>query len=281
VADTIFADVSEFQVPVDDSYPYEVLSIRTSDGTYRDHNFARNYAWMRRALDDGRLACGIIYFYWRPNWQQSVATHQDMINDNGGLHPKTILMIDVERGGNPSGDFSDALNATDDALSAWTGDPRRVIAYGNTYDLNSMWRNRRENQFIVAAYGSNPDFPGKIAHQYTDGQGYGGGLPEGCPPFGRCDMNSADGVTPQQFAASCGIDSAPPPPPPPPSGGTPVSSPIAIPMPDDPDAQTADMWLQYLTRWDFLGGRTPVEALGAACAKLGVPGCYDKLEQPD
>lgn len=45
-----------------------------------------------------------------------------------------------------------------------------------------------------------------MAHQYTDGQGYGGGLPEGVPPFGRCDMNSADGLTPQQFAQACGIE---------------------------------------------------------------------------
>ncbi len=48
-------------------------------------------------------------------------------------------------------------------------------------------------------------YPGKVAHQYTDGQGYGGGPPEGAPPFGRCDMNSADGLTAQQFAQACGI----------------------------------------------------------------------------
>ena len=215
--DTLFADVSEFQTVVDDSYPYSVLSIRTSDGTYRDHNFAANYAWMRAALDSGRLTMGIVYFYWRPNWQDAIATHQDMVNAGGGPHPRIVSMIDVERGGNPAGDFSDALNATDDALSAWLGDPRRVIAYGNTGDLNGMWSNRREDQFIVAGYGSNPTFPGKIAHQYTDGNGYGGGLPEGCSPFGNCDMNSADGLTATALAAACGINSTAPPSPPPPS----------------------------------------------------------------
>ena len=56
---------------------------------------------------------------------------------------------------------------------------------------------------------ANPPYPGKVAHQYTDGQGYGGGLPEGCPPFGNCDMNSADGLTPQQFASACGIAPVP------------------------------------------------------------------------
>jgi hypothetical protein len=50
---TLFADVSEYQVPVDASYPYQVLSIHLSDGTYQDHNFAANYAWTRGALDSG------------------------------------------------------------------------------------------------------------------------------------------------------------------------------------------------------------------------------------
>ena len=59
-----------------------------------------------------------------------------------------------------------------------------------------------------ASYGSNPGYPGKIAHQYTNGEGYGGGLPEGCPPFGKCCMDSADGLTPEQYAAACGIGAA-------------------------------------------------------------------------
>ena len=53
---------------VDDSYPYLVLSIRVSDGTYRDRHFAANYAWMRKALESGKLAFGIVYTYVRPNW---------------------------------------------------------------------------------------------------------------------------------------------------------------------------------------------------------------------
>lgn len=200
--DTLFADVSEFQCPVDDSYPYRVLTIRSNDGTYQDHHFAQNYAWCKAAADAGRLDAFIVYFYWHPNWLDGVNTMKAMV---GEPHPKMIAMIDVERGENPDGDFSDALNATDDALVQWLGDPRRVIAYGNPGDLNSMWPNRREDQLVVASYGSNPDYPGKLAHQYTDGNGYGGGLPEGCSPFGHCDMNSADGFSPEQFAAACGI----------------------------------------------------------------------------
>jgi hypothetical protein len=58
---------------------------------------------------------------------------------------------------------------------------------------------------VVAAYGYNPPYPGKVAHQCTDGSGFGGGLPEGAPPFGRRDMNSADGLTVVEFGRACGI----------------------------------------------------------------------------
>ncbi|MEZ0365519.1 hypothetical protein ACAG26_17695 [Mycobacterium sp. pUA109] len=206
MVNTLFADVSEYQVPVDDSYPYQVLSIRVCDGTYQDHNFARNYAWMRTALDSGRLTFGIVYTYVRPNWQANANTVQSMLNANGGLHPRVALMLDVESGGNPAGDGSAWINDLYWNLAGYAGAPARIIGYGNLYDLNSMWRSKPAGlRLIIAAYGSNPPYPGKVAHQYTDGTGYGGGLPEGCPPFGRCDMNSADGLSPTQFAAACGI----------------------------------------------------------------------------
>lgn len=220
-ADTLFADVSEWQRPVDDSYPYRVLTIRSNDGTYRDKNFATNYAWMRRALDSGRLAAGIIYFVWRPNWQESIVTLTNQINTNGGMHHQVAIMLDVESwGGQITGDQSDGINSAFEALAAWLGDRRRVIGYGNTSDLNMLWRSKPTGvRLIIAAYGSNPDYPGKIAHQYTDGQGNGGGLPEGAPPFGNCDMNSADGLTATAFAAALGIGApvVPPPPGPPPA----------------------------------------------------------------
>jgi hypothetical protein len=227
--DTLFADVSEFQPPVDDSYPYKVLSIRVCDGTYQDHNFAANYAWMRRALDKGTLTFGIIYTYVRPlTWQANLATVKQMIDQDGGLHPRVALMLDVESGGNPAGDQSAAINALHDGLADYAGSPARIIGYGNVNDLNTMWPHKPAGvQLIVAAYGNNPDYPGKVAHQYTDGTGFGGGLPEGCPPFGNCDMNSADGLDPDAFAAACGIGTAAPTP-------TPVPTPTPAPPPTDP-----------------------------------------------
>jgi hypothetical protein len=211
VTDTLFADVSEFQPVVDDSYPYPVLSIRVSDGTYRDHNFADNYAWMHNALNSGRLLFGIVYTYVRPNWQDNASTVRSMIDANGGLHPRVTLMLDVEQGGNPSGDGSDWINRLYWNLGDYTGSRARIIGYGNTNDLNGMWQTKPYGvRIIVAAYGANPDYPGKVAHQYTDGSGFGGGLPQGAPPFGNCDMNSADGLDPNQFAVACGIPTPPP-----------------------------------------------------------------------
>jgi len=213
LADTLFADVSEFQRQVDDSYPYPVLSIRACDGTYQDHNFAANYAWMRAALDAGKLVFGIVYTYVRPtNWLDNANTVRFMIESNGGLHPRVALMLDVESGGNPGGDQSAAINSMYANLADYTGDPARVIGYGNVGDLNTMWPSKPPGlRLIVSGYGANPDYPGKVAHQYTDGTGYGAGLPEGCLPFGNCDMNSADGLDPTAFAAACGITSNPTP----------------------------------------------------------------------
>jgi hypothetical protein len=166
---------------------------------------------VRGALDSGKLAFGIVYTYVRPStWQDNANAVQAIIDANGGLHPRVALMLDVEQGGNPTGDQSAAINALFNQLAAYAGDPARIIGYGTPGDLDSMWPNKPAGlRIIVASWGSNPDYPGKVAHQYTDGQGYGGGLPEGCPPFGNCEMNSADGLDPHQFAAACGIATPP------------------------------------------------------------------------
>lgn len=206
MTDTLFADVSEYQVPVNNSYPYRVLSIRVCDGTYRDRNFAHNYRWMRSAFDSGRLTFGIVYTYARPNWWANANTVRSMIDAAGGLHPRVALMLDVESGGNPPGDGSSWINRLYWNLADYAGSPVRIIGYANAYDFFNMWRVRPAGLRVIGAgYGSNPNLPGQVAHQYTDGSGYSSNLPQGAPPFGRCDMNSANGLTPQQFAAACGV----------------------------------------------------------------------------
>lgn len=205
-ADTFFADVSYFQAPVDDSYPHPILSFRSNDGDFRDPHFAHNYRWAVRQADAGRLVCFVVYFYWRRDWSTCVETLRDMVEAEGGPHPRMIAMIDAESGGNPHGDQSAGLNAAHTDLAGWLGDPRRVIGYANRGDYEAMWKSPPAGLRIVGAgYGRNPMLPGQIAHQYTDGQGFGDGLPEGCPPFGVCDMNTTP-MSPKDFAAACGID---------------------------------------------------------------------------
>ncbi|OBB71287.1 hypothetical protein [Mycobacterium sp. 852014-52144_SCH5372336] len=204
MADSLFADVSEWQVGVDDSYPYPVLCIRSNDGTYRDRRWRNNYDWCRRSADDGRLTFFLVYFVWRPNWRETVATFRDQV---GTPHPRMAVMLDVESwGGQIRGDCSAEINATRREVGAFVGSTAKVIGYGNVGDLNSLWPHKPPGlQVVVAAYGRNPPYHGKVAHQYTDATGYGGGLPEGAPPFGNCDMNSADGLAPDIFAGVCGI----------------------------------------------------------------------------
>lgn len=238
VTDTLFADVSEFQTVVTDAYSaagYEVLSIRSNDGTYQDHNFAQNYSWLRASLDSGDLTFGIVYCYCRPDWFGTANTMISQITSNGGLHPKVCLMLDVESGGNPAGDGSDWVNRTYWALADWIGSGGqpcpRIIGYGNVSDLNTVWPTKPPGiQLIVAGYGSKPDYPNMVAHQYTDGNGYGGGLPEGAPPWANCDMNSADGLSVQAFAAACGLGVPVPPPPPAPPPPAPLP-PVPLPEP--------------------------------------------------
>lgn len=213
MTDSYFADVSQFQRVVDDSYPLQLFSFRSNDGTYQDHNFLTNYLWAVKQANAGKLACFIVYFYWRPNWLDTVNTHKAMVKAaGGGPHPRMISMIDVERGGNPGGDQSDSINRAYWNLTDWygtsdiVGSTRRVIGYANSPDYGSMWVTRPSGLRVIGAgYGSDPRVAGQIAHQYTDGTGYDPELIQGVAPFGSCDMNVADGYTPQQFAAACGV----------------------------------------------------------------------------
>lgn len=233
VTDTLFADVSYFQAKVNNSYTdagYQVLSIRSNDGTFRDTNFADNYDWCAKAVDDGRMVFFIVYFYWRPG-SGDIDTHMDMVNAQGGPHPRMVTMVDLESGGNPGGDQSAELDDEYNRLAAWLGNTQRVIGYANVSDRKQMWQFTPPGiPFILAGYGANPIDTGvvKVAHQYTDGNGYGGGLPEGAPPFGNCDMNSADGLSVQAFANYCGLNVGGPPPivPPPVSPPTMPTAPV-------------------------------------------------------
>jgi hypothetical protein len=197
VTDTYWADVSDHQGAVDDSYPHPVLAFRSNDGTYRDKVFAQNLAWAKAAADSGRISCFIVYFVYYPNWADGIAALEAQ---TGTPHPKMAVMIDVESwGGKVSGDQSDAITATRNGVGAWLGSNARVIAYGNQGDLNGLYPNRPADlKLVVAGYGQVVNgFPGEFAQQYTDA--------EQTAPFGRVDMNVARGMTPADVAAALGV----------------------------------------------------------------------------
>jgi hypothetical protein len=218
--DTLFADVSEFQCALNDSYwaatytdantgpwNYDVISIRSNDGDHVDNNFAANYQNAVAAIESGKCKFFIVYYYWRPG-SDAVNNHMQLVKAQGGPHPKMVSMIDLESGGNPSSDVSNQVNSDYNTLVQWLGNDRRVIGYSNVNDERTMWQTKPANvPMILAGYGTNPNDPSvfKIAHQYTDGTGFGDGLPEGAPPFGNCDMNSADGFSPSQLASALGV----------------------------------------------------------------------------
>lgn len=201
---TLWADVSEWQTGVTDAYPYRMLCIRSNDGTYRDKKWANNYGWCRKAADAGKLDCFIVYLVYRPNWRETLDTFRSQV---GAVHPKMIVMVDVESwGGQIGGNHSAGINLLIDGIAQTLGDRRRVIAYGNQGDLNSLWPAKPDGiRLIVAGYSkTKPNYPGQIGWQYTDGSGFGPG-PQGAAPFGNCDMNQTD-LSTTDFAAQCGVD---------------------------------------------------------------------------
>jgi hypothetical protein len=185
VTDTLWSDISEFQVPVSDAYPYRFLCLRSNDGSYQDHHFTQNIAWARAAVKTGRLWGFMVYYFYRPG----VNGAQVLMGRVGKPDPQMTVMIDVESdSGRVSGNQSAAVNAQHDELARWLGSPKRVTGYGNVSDLNALWPSKPPGlRIVVAAYGSNPGYPGKFAHQFTDSAH--------TAPFGPSDLNSADGMS--------------------------------------------------------------------------------------
>ena len=184
MTDTQWADVSEWQRPVDDAYPWQFFCFRSNDGEHRDANFAANRAWADKAVADGRMFGYMVYYFYRPG-VNGAEVLKSMV---GSPHQRMAVMIDVESdAGQVTGNQSTSINAQFDELARWLGDPKRVTGYGNTGDLNSLWPSKPQGiRLVIAAYGSNPAYPGKFAHQYSDDYV--------TPPFGACDINSADGM---------------------------------------------------------------------------------------
>lgn len=199
MTDTQWCDVSQFQAPVDDSYPFRVIAIRSNDGTYQDTKFLQDRAWCIAAVAAGKIDFFFSYVVYEPDNEAWAQTHMNSI---GTPHPREVTMVDLESwGGRISGDHSADINAGVGELAQWQGNLARVTGYGNTGDLDRIWPNKAlaPNHLIVAAYGTNPSYPGKFAHQYTSTATE--------PPFGYpVDMNSADGYDIPALMSLLGLD---------------------------------------------------------------------------
>jgi hypothetical protein len=203
MTDTLWSDISEFQVPVTDAYSYRFLCLRSNDGTYEDHHFTQNIAWARAAVKSGRLWGFMVYYFYRPG----VDGARVLMGRVGKPDPQMTVMIDVESdGGRVSGNQSATINAQHDELARWLGSAKRVVGYGGVANLNALWPSKPPGlRIVVAAYGSNPDYPGKFAHQFTDSAN--------TPPFGPSDLNSADGMSAADLQHMFGLADAQPQPP--------------------------------------------------------------------
>jgi hypothetical protein len=188
-APTVAVDCSEFQPPVDDSYPHRWLTFRVCDGSYVDHNAAVNLAWCRRALAAGRLDGYGVYVVYRPGLNTNILNILDWL----GVPRDCTVMVDAETwGGQISGDQSAGLNALATGLATRQSSQSRVWGYGNRSDLASMWSGRPSwLGVVVASYGGSR--PTDVAHmigwQYTDGLYTVPGMPSSSAPFGPCDHN--------------------------------------------------------------------------------------------
>jgi hypothetical protein len=221
MADTQWSDISEFQTFPNASYPYQILCIRSNDGSYLDQHFVENLTWCKAAVAAGKLVGYIVYYFYRPGVDGAAVLRTRV----GAPDARMSVMVDMEAaGGQVHGDQSPWANQQVGELVAWMGgDSRRVIGYGNPGDLNALWPNKPSSTFklVIAAYGSNPAYPNKFAHQYADNAN--------TAPFGPSDINSADGMDIATVQATLGWSGAPiphppptPAPPPPPPHPTPI-----------------------------------------------------------
>jgi hypothetical protein len=215
MTDVQFLDVSEFNAPLDDSYPFPFVIFRTGDGTIVDAHAAHNLAWSQIKTNEGKMIGWGCYHVWRPDGDHGLTTLLSVI---GSRHrPRMMIEWDIESWrGAIVGDHSEAIartmRATVHALNAmrpdsqrrwWNRayyrwqDRKRVRLYGNAGDLASIAPHATRRLIRLANYDTNPRRPKHWAHQYTSTGQVGKWHP--------VDMNSADGYDTRRLARRLGF----------------------------------------------------------------------------
>ena len=192
-AGVYWADVSEYQVHVDDTYPHRIFCLRSNNGSVEDKKFRENYKRARAMVEAGRLDAIIVYYFFRPG-RANCDMWLRLVQVDGKIPPYVVCMIDVEGAhgsaqGPVTGNVSAEVNDEANRVAGWLEDRRRVIGYYNRNADPTLWPTRPDwMKFVVPWYNNDvsrsPQFPNLIAHQYTDRGA--------CKPFGNCDMNFAN-----------------------------------------------------------------------------------------
>lgn len=289
---TYWADVSQFQRPVDDSYPHRVFSFRTNTGSVKDARADANLTWALSALERGRLDVVIPYYFFRPG-AANCDLWRDVVTRGGRIDPRIVCMVDVEsgtgssQGAIPIRDHSAEINDEIGRVRGWLGGSR-VIGYYNPRADHALWKTRGDVPLVVPHYNGAPGdsyaYPNRFAHQYSDR------VP--CAPFGPCDANYT-ALSIDQLKKLFGI------------GGTTMATDVdrineftrAFCGPIGSD--TKDIRYQLVGSRDLvyktvdgkkvvdleksfpglpqLGNRTVPDAIAAIGTALGIPGFYDPL----
>lgn len=285
---TFWADVSQYQRVVNDSYPHRVFFFRSNTGSVRDRNADQNLTWGLKALDEGRIDILGIYYFFRPG-QANCDLWREVVTRGGKIDPRIVCMVDVEGDrGTVAGDNSAEINDEIGRVQGWLGG-KRVIGYYNPKSDPGLWLTRPNIPLVIPHYNGTPgtsyEYPNRFAHQYADNVA--------CAPFGPCDANYAPHSV-DQLKQLFGL-----------TGGTTAMSdvdvinnftatfngPIGSDVKDIREQLVGARDLVYKTvagkkvvdinasfpGWPQLGGRTAVDALAAIGAALGIPGFFDPL----
>ena len=131
VTDTLFADVSEYQVPVNNSYPTRCCRFAFATAPIRittSRQLRVDAGRTGQRADDIRDR-----LHLRPPELVGQRQHR-ALNDRRRRRPAPAggLMLDVESGGNPPGDGSSWINPLYWNLADYAGSAARIIGYANT-----------------------------------------------------------------------------------------------------------------------------------------------------
>lgn len=230
MAKTEWFDVSEHNGQTDwRKYRQPFAAFRVCDGTYVDQQYVNNMKGVHRVH-------GLIGFFAYVVFPRSVgwSSWQSVFDVYTGLlgkavhRPRLIIMQDVERWDRRdyNRDVSHDIEMQRQAFVHWLfhnrpawqrrtpalrqlywrRDERRVIGYGNRYDLVRMSQHVKWRNIVLADYSESPT-PAQflrwrvVARQYTN-QG-------SMAPHGRVDLNRAT-LTPRQLAKALGLGRVPP-----------------------------------------------------------------------